>query len=143
MFRKLAVLKRILRVKRLWRTNVKFVILQCKATNFTKTRIEGRPFWRWAENSDVSAGKAPWWKLLFRKIESLESIPAVLWKTDSTTVILQYGFGNIPLFKTLENLLRGITAIPFILEPGTSLKMTCFEYIVHRTTLTLNAIQIV
>ena len=38
----------------------------------------------------------PWWKLFFSKSAGLESIPAILLKTNSTTGIIWHGFCKVP-----------------------------------------------
>ena len=61
------------------------------------------------------------------KMQVLESVPAILLKTNSTRGIIWHGFWKPPLFNISENFLRGITVIPFIQEVVTLLKMTCLE----------------
>ena len=64
----------------------------------------------------------PWWKLFFSKDAGLESFPAILLKTNSTTGIIWHWFCKVPFFNILENFLRGITVISFIQEVITLLK---------------------
>ena len=54
------------------------------------------------------------WKLFYSKNAGLESIPAILLKTNSTTGIIWRGFYKEPFLNILENFLRGITVISFI-----------------------------
>ena len=61
------------------------------------------------------------------KMQVLESVPAILLKTNSTRGIIWHEFWKTPLFNISENFLRGITVIPFIQEVVTLLKMTCLE----------------
>ena len=64
----------------------------------------------------------PWWNLFFSKNTGLESIHAILLKTNSTTGIIWHGFCKVPFFNISENFLRGITVISFVQEVITLLK---------------------
>ena len=44
-----------------------------------------------------------------------------------------HGFCHVLVFKTSENFLRGIAAIPLVQEVATLLNMNYLEYIVYRT----------
>ena len=80
----------------------------------------------------VSTGKHPLWKLLFSKNTGLQSIPAILLKTNATIIIFWHGFCKLTLFEISEVFLRGITAISFIQDVVTLLKMAFLEHIVYR-----------
>lgn len=67
--------------------------------------------------------KPPWRKLLFSIVTGLESLPAILIETDSTTEVLLSGFSRRATFKSwksswksswknIRNFVRDIFAIP-------------------------------
>ena len=74
----------------------------------------------------------------FQQNAGLESILAILLKTDFTTGIFWHGLCKVLLFEISKNFRRGITAIPFVKEVATLRKMNCLEYIVYRTNSKLS-----
>ena len=72
-------------------------------------------------------------EISFLQNAGLESVPVSFLKTHFTITIFWHGFSKVLLFKTSENFLRGIAAIPLVQEVATLLNMNYLEYTVYRT----------
>ena len=95
---------------------------------------------RSAESSNIFKGKCLWWRLFSMKDASLEFIPAILLKTDSSTEVFEYGLFMVTLFKLSRNFLRDIFAKHFLTKSqasnlwvATLLETTCLAKYIELT----------
>ena len=92
----------------IWKKGLRFtsVLVNLHSTQFYKKRSSWGHF---IKKSNVVMGKT-----FFSKVAVLESIPAILIKTDSTGEVFRYRFFKIALIKISEIFLRDNFAIPFL-----------------------------
>ena len=104
--------------------------LWCTASNFTENGVHVTTFWRSVVNSDVWARKPSWWKLLFSKVDGLESFPLILLKPGSIEEISRHGLCKIPLYGIFFPFFTSKVIDPY-LQIATLLKLSRLEYIVY------------